>query len=84
MDEPGRPAPAASDPAPTKSYLTTEELGAHLGIRASWLKQDRAVGGAGIGPPFLKIGHLVRYDLDEVRAWLAARTVVPGQPRQAS
>jgi hypothetical protein len=31
----------------------------------------------GVGPPFVKVGKLVRYPLDALDAWIAARLVTP-------
>jgi predicted DNA-binding transcriptional regulator AlpA len=33
--------------------------------------------GRGIGPPYYKIGHVVRYDEAEIMAWLENKRVVP-------
>ena len=35
-----------------------------------------------IGPPFLRVGRYVRYDLDEVRDWLVSRRNLPRQERK--
>jgi predicted DNA-binding transcriptional regulator AlpA len=45
---------------------------ARMGIGASTLQQARY---RGEGPPFVRIGKLVRYRRRDVEAWLVARTV---------
>lgn len=49
---------------------TPETTAAALGISPSTLAKSRV---RGDGPPFIKIGHSVRYDRADVRAWLESR-----------
>ena len=44
----------------------------YLGKAVATLQKDRV---RGSGPPFAKVGRLVRYNPDVVRAWVAAHTV---------
>jgi predicted DNA-binding transcriptional regulator AlpA len=47
-----------------------KELGTSPNTPAAWRTRDQ-------GPPYLKIGRLVRYRPSDVRAWLASRVVRP-------
>lgn len=53
------------------SFLTPEQLATRLGIKVQTLAVWRSRGG---GPPFTKLGSLVRYEVAAVDAWLQART----------
>ena len=53
-----------------KRLVRTPELSRYLRMSPRTLEKWRA---AGQGPPFLKSGACVLYDLDEVDAWLDAR-----------
>ncbi|MCR9089552.1 MAG: helix-turn-helix domain-containing protein [Rhodobacteraceae bacterium] len=33
----------------------------------------------GDGPPFIKIGRLVRYRINDIETWITARRIEPGQ-----
>lgn len=44
----------------------------HRGQPVSTLQKERV---RGDGPPFVKIGRLVRYRPEDVRAWIAERVV---------
>lgn len=55
--------------------LTTAELAALTKTPASRWNKGRLTGD---GPPFIKLGHLVRYRREDVRDWLSA------QPRVTS
>lgn len=54
-----------------QKLLTTKELAKYLGIGESTLLQYRF---DGTGPAYIKLGHLVRYRMSDVEAWLAKRT----------
>ena len=54
-----------------QKLLTTKELAKYLGIGESTLLQYRF---DGTGPAYIKLGHLVRYTISDVEAWLAKRT----------
>lgn len=49
-----------------------KKCGDYLGKAVATLQKDRV---RGSGPPFAKVGRLVRYDPDVVRAWVASQTV---------
>lgn len=55
-------------------YYDSEALAAHLGFSAKTLKRWRA---EGYGPPYIKIGALVRYSVEAVDKWLADQTHPP-------
>lgn len=55
----------------TQKLLTTKELAKYLDIGESTLLQYRF---DGTGPAYIKLGHLVRYRISDVEAWLASRT----------
>lgn len=62
-------APDESGPA-LQRWLTTKELGELLGnIPVATIRGWRM---AGIGPPHVKLGALVRYERSAVEGWLAA------------
>lgn len=50
-----------------KKYLTTKELAIYLNISESTLIAYRA---NECGPVYRKIGRLVRYEIDEIIAWI--------------
>jgi len=50
--------------------LTEHEQAAKWGIAPKTLANQRC---RGDGPPFIKLGRLVRYDPAQTEAWLAAR-----------
>jgi predicted DNA-binding transcriptional regulator AlpA len=52
--------------------IDEKQLCAELGISSVTATKWRA---KAAGPPFIKIGRLVRYRRADVEAWLAARTV---------
>jgi predicted DNA-binding transcriptional regulator AlpA len=60
-----RPARGSSD------LLTTEQLAVSCGLAASTLRKWRC---QGKGPKFKRIGRAIRYDRQEVNAYLASRT----------
>lgn len=51
--------------------LTEDQQAKRWGIAPKTLSNQRW---RGDGPPFIKIGRLVRYDSDVTDAWLAARS----------
>ena len=53
----------------TPEYLTAEQVAQMTGFSTKSLEAYRA---KRQGPPFLKIGHSVRYRADDVRAWVEA------------
>jgi hypothetical protein len=57
---------AAALPPPKLSVM---QAASHLGVSKSWLDKKRITGGA--GPPYLKLGRRVVYDLYELEAWAA-------------
>ena len=63
----------------TVTLLTTQEAADVLTITVSTLNAWRCRGG---GPPWLKIGQCVRYDLDELKIWIGAQRQVPDRPQQ--
>ncbi len=57
-----------------ETYLSTQKTAELVGVRtktlASWRRRDT-------GPPYTKVGHLVRYPLSQLELWLEQRTVIP-------
>jgi predicted DNA-binding transcriptional regulator AlpA len=53
------------------ALLTGSETAPLIGIQPKTLETWRW---RGFGPPFIKIGHLVRYRKEDVLAWLEAQT----------
>jgi len=58
--------------APAPEYLDDRALAARLGLARVTLQVWRA---QGKGPPFLKLGRVVRYSWADVAAWLDAQRV---------
>ena len=58
--------------ATASSLIDEKQLCADLGISSVTATKWRA---NAVGPPFIKVGRLVRYRRSDVEAWLASRTV---------
>jgi predicted DNA-binding transcriptional regulator AlpA len=56
----------------TQRLLKSKELAELLGFQESTLRQWRS---EGVGPPYLRLGHRVRYSPEVVSAWVAAHQV---------
>lgn len=56
------------------SLLDTEQAAEHLGVSARTLEGWRHLRQ---GPPFARLGRVIRYRADDLDAFIAARTVVP-------
>jgi excisionase family DNA binding protein len=77
--ENARREPKAAAPSPTappagrspsaKVLVDTVEAAARLGISARTLEKAPIYGG---GPPYIRLGGLVRYGAQELEAWIAA------------
>lgn len=50
--------------------MNEQQVAEMLGVSRAWLQQMRVKGG---GPRFYKIGGAVRYDNEQIKAWIAAR-----------
>jgi predicted DNA-binding transcriptional regulator AlpA len=59
------------NPPARREFLTEEQLAAEWGVRPQTLAAMRCRGG---GPPYVKVGRLVRYRRDAVERWEASRT----------
>jgi len=59
----------------TGTLLTTAEAAERLGIRSELLTQWRY---QRTGPPFHRLGRLVRYDLADIETWREDQRVTPG------
>jgi hypothetical protein len=56
---------------PDEEYVDVGGAARFLSVSASFLNKLRVTGG---GPPFVKIGAAVRYHVETMRNWAAART----------
>jgi predicted DNA-binding transcriptional regulator AlpA len=63
-----------SEPTNPKRFLTEVEVSALTGIPKMTLRSHRHLRR---GLPYVKVGHLVRYDCVEVEKYLAERTIRP-------
>ncbi len=54
-----------------KRFVSDKEAAAVFGLSRSWFQRARW---RGDGPPFIKIGAAVRYDLDTLQGWFASRS----------
>jgi len=66
MEAPVRATPSFQ-PNPADKYLTTREAAELLGLTVKSLEARRARGN---GPPFVRIGRLIRYLRSAVLAWI--------------
>ena len=55
--------------------LNPMETAKYLGVSESWLAKRRMLATRRLGPPFLKMGALVRYRQTELDAWLEKHTI---------
>lgn len=59
--------------------LSEDEVAALLkvarGTLRTWRNRDQ-------GPTFVRVGDLYRYKPDDVKAWVASRTVTPGKTEE--
>ncbi len=51
----------------SERLLTPQETATFLRVSVSWLAKARMTGG---GPPFRRVGRLIRYDRTELERWL--------------
>ena len=54
----------------TRRYLRSDDAANYIGFGKSTVEKLRLIGG---GPPYIKAGKIVLYDVDDLDAWLAAR-----------
>jgi predicted DNA-binding transcriptional regulator AlpA len=77
--------PVEMPPAGVDVY-TDHQAAAYLGLSSPvWLQHKRmtvqvARNGADDGPPFVRVGRLIRYLKSDLDAWLAARRVTQAPP----
>lgn len=58
-----------------RRLLTDPEAATYLGVSISFLRQGRMEGrraNRSPGPPFIKLGKAIRYDIQDLDAWLSA------------
>lgn len=68
--------PRAMTPRP--ELLDERAAAAYLGMSAAYLRADRYrghVGGRTPGPAYLRLGRTIRYQREDLDAWLAAHRV---------
>lgn len=63
----------ASRKSESPIYMTAREAAMYLRVSKSFLDKLRGSDG---GPTFIKVGSLVRYRIDQLDAWMAARETV--------
>jgi excisionase family DNA binding protein len=64
-------------PSPLPHLIDVTDLAEHLGVEVRHVRRlvhERRI-------PFIKWGHLVRFDPDQVSAWLEANRIEPYPPR---
>ena len=66
-------------PTSITDVMTESETAEHIGISLSGLRKWR---NDGSGPPYIRIGRLIRYREKDIEEWLAHRTVSPGEPNR--
>ncbi len=72
-------------PPVQRRLISDPEAATYLGVSLSFLRQGRMEGrraNRSPGPPFVKLGTAIRYDLQDLDAWIAANKseVAPGAP----
>ena len=71
---PRDPSRRTTDPLPT--LLDIEQVARHLGVNVRHLRRlvaERRI-------PYIKWGHLLRFDPDELRPWLESYRIEPQDP----
>ncbi|MDX1881861.1 helix-turn-helix domain-containing protein [Mycolicibacterium sp. 120270] len=63
--------------APAPEYLDEKQTAAKIGIKPGSLRADRH---RGVGLPYVRIAHRIRYRVADVEAYLASHTITPGTP----
>lgn len=61
--------------------FTEREAAEYLGLSPSTLSASRLQNPRCEGPPYVKMGHRVRYLVADLDAWLASRRRTPGIPK---
>jgi predicted DNA-binding transcriptional regulator AlpA len=51
-------------------WVDTAKISEHTGLSASWFNNKRS---SGEGPPYVKVGSKVLYDVRKVDEWLVSR-----------
>ena len=59
-------------PTGTSELMTSRELNEFLKVNKNWAAEMRC---SRQGPPYIKMGTLIRYDRSQVLAWLSEQTV---------
>jgi hypothetical protein len=67
-------------PAADREYLTDIQLAPKINIPVSTLRYWRVVGG---GPPYSKLGRVIRYNLSSVLSWIDSRSHDGDSPSSA-
>jgi excisionase family DNA binding protein len=57
-------------------FLTTFDAAEYLGIKKSTLEHARSRGLKGF-PPFVRVGHQVRYDVRDLEAYIVENKTTP-------
>lgn len=52
-------------------FLNEDEAATLLGVNVSWMRRKRNFGG---GPPFVRLGHLVRYKRSDLMVYVGQNT----------
>lgn len=66
-----------SDPQPLRRLLSITEIADALGVEVRHVRRlvhERRI-------PFIKWGHLLRFDPEEIRGWIDHHRQHPGRPR---
>lgn len=66
-----------SDPQPLRRLLSITEIADALGVEVRHVRRlvhERRI-------PFIKWGHLLRFDPEEIRSWIDHHRQHPGRPR---
>lgn len=66
--------------APDCTMFAQETVAAIRGCSLATIERDRWIG---IGVPFIKMGHLVRYRKSEIRTWLEKQVAVQSTAQAA-
>jgi predicted DNA-binding transcriptional regulator AlpA len=58
-----------------KLRIKERDASAYIGMSVPWLRLSRSKAAKGAGPPYIKIGRAVRYDIRDLDEWLAERRI---------
>lgn len=71
---------SAPDSSDDPKFGTTKYVARRGSLSSEHLRKLRRIGG---GPPFIRVGRAVRYDISKFDAWMRSRTFTSGADESA-